>query len=185
MGGKFCLLGLGTVASGVVTIATALIVNPWFNVWRGALSDMGREGLPTSWVFNSGFIVTSALGIGFTYCLLKTFREVYMVMASGIYLVSVAHLALIGLFPEGTAPHWALSYEFFLMMYVTIFTYGAAFLFKGLISDGLTALSLGVAGLTASVIWEWPSVAVLELFNAGIIISWYLVMTHAVLKTYK
>ncbi|MCD6324254.1 MAG: DUF998 domain-containing protein [Desulfurococcales archaeon] len=180
---RACFLGLATIVSGLLTIGAAMLANPWFDVWEGALSDMGKVNLPTAWIFNAGLIITSLVGAGFTYCLVQTFRDTYMLVAAGIYLTSMAHLALIGLFPEGTAPHWTLSYEYFLMMYVTFFVYGFGFFLIGLRGHGVAAFSIGVLGLLLSAIISWPSTAVLELFNVAVIGGWYLVVTHAVSRS--
>ncbi len=178
----YCLAGIASLALGVLTIAASLIANPWFSVWRGALSDLGRVGLSTAWIFNSGLIASSITASTYVYCLIKSFRKSVTMVSAGIYLTAVAHLTLIAVFPEGTPQHWTLSYEFFLMMYAVYAAFTASLAAEGLGRHALLSASALAAGLIPSVIIEWPSTALLEIYNIAVMGYWYAVMLHATIK---
>ena len=171
-----CFLGIIATSLGLLTIWISTLVNPWFDVMRGALSDMGRVGLPTSWVFNGGLLLTSFVAATYVYCLTKSFRHPASHVAAGIYLVSVTHLTLIALFPEGTRPHLTLSLEFFLMMMFTYLTYSITLWVEGFRTHSLLSFLAFITALGGSASIRWPSTALLELFNVGVMAYWYLLM---------
>lgn len=137
---------------------------------------MGRVGLPTSWVFNGGLLLTSFVAATYVYCLTKSFRHPASHVAAGIYLVSVTHLTLIALFPEGTRPHLTLSLEFFLMMMFTYLTYSITLWVEGFRTHSLLSFLAFITALGGSASIRWPSTALLELFNVGVMAYWYLLM---------
>ncbi len=176
-----CYLGLASYAAGVATILAAIAVNPWFSVWSGALSDMGRVGLPTAWVFNTGLKVAAALAASYAPCLLMAFKKSLTHLAAGVYLTAVANLFLIGAFPEGTKPHWIVSYEFFTLMMAVYALMAPALWVEGLRRHAVVNAALFAAALCGSATLHWPSTAVLELYNIGLMGVWYAVMAHATL----
>ena len=180
-----CFLGVISLALGLLTIWISTLVNPWFDVMGGALSDMGRVGLPTSWVFNDGLLTASLIAATYAYCLTKSFRHPASHVAAGIYLVSVTHLTLIALFPEGTIPHLTLSFEFFLMMMFTYLTYSITLWVEGLRTYSILSFLAFATALGGSAGIKWPSTALLELFNVGVMAYWYVMMfqlTNRLLK---
>jgi len=172
-------MGLTALGIGILTLIIAMISNPWFNPFKGALSDMGRIGLKTAWIFNTGLLISSIVASLYTVCLLMSFRHPAMHLAAGIYLVSVGHLFLIALFPEGTRPHEFISYEFFLMMFVTYLTYTVSLWLERLKMHSLLSFLAFVLGFSLSASLKWPSTAILELFNISIMGYWFGVMFYA------
>ena len=171
-----CWLGLTVVALSFATIGFAIAANPWFNLFRNALSDMGRVGLETAYVFNIGLLITSFAGMGYAYCLANIFRRRISVFLAGIYFVAAVFLMLIALFPEGTSPHGVVSYEFFLFMDVVMLFYGVSLWAEGFRTRGLLSAVLTIIALAGSVLIDWPSVALVELYNIAIYSLWYVMM---------
>ncbi len=175
-----CYLGLVAYVTGVITIGVAIAINPWFNVWNDALSDMGRVGLSVAWVFNTGLMVTAVIAAAYATCLVKVFRNSLTHLAAGVYLVAVANLFLVGVFPEGTKPHWTVSYEFFFLMIFTYLLNAPALWLEGLKRHALVNLALFALGLGGSIVISWPSIATLELYNIALMGVWYVTMFSAV-----
>ncbi len=180
-----CYLGLISYVMGVGTIGAAVAVNPWFNVWTDALSDMGRVGLSTAWVFNVGLMVSAVVGMAYVACLLKVFRNPLTHLAAGVYLVAAANLFLVGAFPEGTKPHWTVSYEFFFLMFFTYLLNAPALWLEGLRKHALINLALFALGLGGSVVISWPSIATAELYSIALMGVWYVTMFSAVRAVIK
>jgi len=179
LGKLTCYLGIVSYVMGVGTIGAAVAVNPWFNVWTDALSDMGRVGLSTAWVFNTGLMLAAVVGMAYAACLIKVFRSSLAHLAAGVYLVAAANLFLVGAFPEGTKPHWTVSYEFFFLMFFTYLLNAPALWLEGLRKHAVINLALFALGLGGSVIINWPSIATLELYNIALMGVWYVTMLHA------
>lgn len=175
-----CYSGLISYVMGVGTIGAAVAVNPWFNVWTDALSDMGRVGLSTAWVFNTGLMTAAIVGMLYVVCLLKVFKGSLAHLAAGVYLVAVGNLFLVGMFPEGTKPHWTVSYEFFFLMLFTYLLNAPALWLEGLRKHALVNSVLFALGLGGSIVISWPSVATLELYNIALMGAWYITMFSAV-----
>ena len=175
-----CYLGIISYVMGAVTIGAAIAVNPWFNVWTDALSDMGRVGLSTAWVFNTGLMITAIVSMAYVACLIKVFKKPLTHLAAGVYLVGAANLFLVGAFPEGTKPHWTVSYEFFLLMLFTYLLNAPALWLEGLRKHAVINLMLFIIGLGGSAVINWPSIATLELYNIALMGVWYVTMFHAV-----
>ncbi|MEM4984919.1 MAG: DUF998 domain-containing protein, partial [Sulfolobales archaeon] len=55
------LTGLIAVFSAWTTIFLSVSKNPWFNVFKHALSDLGGPRAVDPWIYNVGLIVTGAL----------------------------------------------------------------------------------------------------------------------------
>jgi len=175
-----CYLGITSYVMGMGTVGVAMALNPWFSVWTGALSDMGRAWLSTAWVFNTGLMASAVVGMTYVACLLKAFRNSLTHLAAGVYLVAAANLFLIGAFPEGTKPHWTVSHEFFFLMLFTYLLNSPALWLEGLRKHAVINLALFVLGLSGSIVVNWPSVATLELYNLALMGVWYVTMFHAV-----
>jgi len=96
-------------------ILTAIYVNrAWWRLTDNAISDLGKVGLPHNWLLNVPLVITAALGIYYASGLLGMARN--GVESAGIWTLTAGFvfLALIGLFPEGTSPHYYVSWGFFL-----------------------------------------------------------------------
>ncbi len=177
-----CWLGIATIISSLLTILLSITLNPWFDLFNDALSDMGRVGLDTAYIFNSGLAITSLLGMGHAYCLAHTFRNRLGVFSAGVYWVCASLLLFVAVFPEGTRLHWIISYGFFLLMDVALVLFGFALWSNGLKVHGAASVILSFTALLGSVLIKWPSMAILELFNIAIYYVWYILM-FSVIRT--
>jgi hypothetical membrane protein len=171
-----CITGPLAVATGLITLAISALINPWFDLYRNAFSDLGRIGLQNSWVFNLGLLIASLLGIAYTFCLITSLKHPISHTAAGVYLIGVIHLMLIALFPEGTKPHWTVSFEFFTIMLFTYLAYSPALWLEGFKIPSMISLTLFIVGLSGSALIHWPSTAMLELFNIILMTCWYAII---------
>ncbi|ASJ02376.1 hypothetical protein A3L09_03470 [Thermococcus profundus] len=113
-------------------ILTAIYVNrSWWKLTDNAISDLGKVGLSNKWLLNVPLVVTAALAIYYAAGLLETARNSIEKAGTGMLIAGFAFLALIGIFPEGTSPHYYVSWCFFL-------TAGFGFLIAG--------VGMGLAG---------------------------------------
>ncbi len=178
-----CYGGLLSFAVSYIFIAWSVSVNPWFSLFRNALSDLGRVGLDTAYIFNTGLVLAALISLTYLPCLLAFFNSRIGHMTVGVFLVAVFHLLLIGVFPEGTSPHGFVSYEFFVLMTVTMFLAGVSLIVEGVPKYGFLLVLIFVLSLLGSIIVKWPSIALLELYNIflyniGVAVLTYLQITR-------
>ncbi|MBP1912958.1 putative membrane protein [Thermococcus stetteri] len=96
-------------------ILTAIYVNrSWWRLTDNAISDLGKLGLPHNWLLNVPLVITAVLAIYYASGLLGTAGNSVEKAGIWILIVGFVFLALIGLFPEGTSPHYYVSWGFFL-----------------------------------------------------------------------
>ncbi|MEM3229193.1 MAG: DUF998 domain-containing protein [Fervidicoccaceae archaeon] len=146
-------------------IGISISLNPWFNVWENALSDLGRIGIENSFIFNYTLIASSIFASIYSVYILKLLPNRIGCIGAGIYLVGTFSLAAIGLFPEGTKPHMFVSLEFFIIMTFSLFIFGISLMRSGKKLHGLALIAIFAASIGGSIAISWPSVALLELFN--------------------
>ncbi|MEM2020982.1 MAG: DUF998 domain-containing protein [Zestosphaera sp.] len=178
-----CYSGLLSFAISYIFIAWSISVNPWFSLFRNALSDLGRVGLDTAYIFNSGLMLAALIAFTYLPCLLEFFNSRIGHMTVGVFLVAMFHLLLIGVFPEGTSPHGFVSYEFFVLMTVTMFLTGISLAVEGMLKYGFLLVLVFILSLLGSTIIKWPSVSLLELYNIflyniGVAVLTYLQITR-------
>lgn len=158
----------------------SMSLNPWFSIARNALSDMGAIGVKYAWVFNSGLIISGALAFLYSAYLLLTLRSKLELLASSIMLLASIHLILIGLFPEGTYPHFFVSIEFFTLMGVSMLLFGAAFTRGGARRYGICFAAMAIVGFLAAILGPWPSTGSLEVFEISLMTAWVFLMLRLV-----
>ncbi len=96
-------------------VGAAIILNrSWWRITENAISDLGKVGLPHNWVMNSAFVIASALGIYYALGSLRELKNFVQKLGVGIFGAGLLFLALIGIFPEGTSPHYYVSWAFFI-----------------------------------------------------------------------
>jgi hypothetical membrane protein len=117
MGMKRSQLWAGLVAPIVAYsgILTAIYVNrSWWKLTDNAISDLGKLGLPHNWLLNVPLVVTAVLGAYYALGLLEEVRNSVEKAGIWVFVIGLVFLALIGIFPEGTSPHYYVSWGFFL-----------------------------------------------------------------------
>lgn len=148
-----------------VFIITSILINPWFNLFRNALSDLGRVGLENNYIFNMGLILAALVALTYIPSLLSFFKSRVGYMGVGVFLIAILHLLLIGVFPEGTRYHGFVSYEFFALMTLSLLLIGISLIIEKLIIHGLLLIVIFFMSISGSSLIEWPSIALLELYN--------------------
>ncbi|WP_254544284.1 DUF998 domain-containing protein [Halomarina pelagica] len=150
---------LGT-AAGVLApvvalgaIALAALRSPTFT-WAGsALSDLGAPGTRTAWLFNGGLALGGALALPFAWRLWRAARNRAERAGAVLLALDAVALALVGVFPIGTALHAPAAVSFFLLLSLALWTYSAGNLLAGERRRGAATVALGVVTLGAWVVW--------------------------------
>ena len=113
-------------------ILTAIYVNrSWWRLTDNAISDLGKVGLQYNWLLNIPLILTAVLTIYYAVGMLGRARN--KVEKAGILamIAGFVFLALIGIFPEGTSPHYYVSWGFFLTTGVGLLMVGVGMGIEG------------------------------------------------------
>jgi len=162
--------------------AAAYINRSWWHLTENAISDLGKVGLPYNYVLNVSFVVASALML---FCL-SGWRTRGKLETIGLVIfgIGVGFLALIGVFPEGTSPHYFLSWAFFVVSSVGLLVAGVGMELSGDSGMGVFSVALFTA-LWGIAIWAMRSfkgIAPAELTGALGIITWYYTAMYLKLK---
>jgi hypothetical membrane protein len=182
---RVCLLGPLALIMAWATIIVSITVNPWFNLYKNALSDLGAVGLGTNYIFNTGLILTGIVFAIYAGFLERVSRNRVSAMASGIAILSAAHLIMIAVFPSGTEPHKFVSLEFFLLAAATIFFMSISFYVDGKKFYGTSSMIIFLVGILGSALIDWPSTALLEIYDIILLTIWTtLVSYYCIRKDY-
>ncbi len=153
----------------------AHINRSWWTLTNNAISDLGKLGLPYNWILNGSLVATAILGIYYATGLLGDAKNQVERTGIWIFVVALVFLGLIGLFPEGTSPHYYVSWAFFLISALGIAVTGVGFLISGekkLCGFTLMLLAIGVP-LAFWAKGHFQGVAVAELISAITIAIWH------------
>jgi hypothetical membrane protein len=174
-----------TVTVGCMLLAALL--SPAF-AWReNALSNLGvtwtDAGTTTTVVLFNGGLITGGL-IGVTVAL-SLYRRVarrtdrVVVVLAGMAL---ALMGLVGVFPQGTTPHFPVAIGFFLLVSIAMWVDGTLRYRDGERRLGGLAVAGGTANILAWVVWfrvvadPFEGLAIPELFGAAIFAVWLLAL---------
>ncbi len=167
--------GVAAVIAAWIVIALSISQNPWFNVYRHALSDLGDPKANKPWIYNIGLIIVGIITC--LYSLYLTYRAVGKahVYASALLFIAGIFLALIGVYPSGSRPHTFVSTWFFVQTWLALIvsTIGMAIDGKTIYSMILGAIS--IVGPLGAIYIKWPSVALQEIYGV-ILINIYVVL---------
>ncbi|WP_254862113.1 DUF998 domain-containing protein [Halovivax gelatinilyticus] len=95
---RACGLAAPVIALGAIFLSTC-IASPETFTWRNrALSDMGRPGTETFWVFNGGLILAGVIGIPFVHRVWDESTNRLERVGAGMLGVSLAGMIGVGLF---------------------------------------------------------------------------------------
>ncbi len=172
---KLLWFGIIAMLSATVWIATAIAINPSFNFYTGALSQLGSPGSNFPWVYNVGLMFTSILLFIFSVALLLYSRNKVEAAGSSFFMIAALFLALIGIYHGGTYPHDFVSLWFFVLADFSIFTWGLGLIIHSR-KWGSYVLVLAIASTTAAFVLKWPSSAELETFGTASIALWAIIM---------
>lgn len=164
------------IVVAVSSIMLAWLVNPWFNLFRNAFSDLGGPIARNPWIFNYGLVASSVLAILYSLWLFQASINKLECAGSAFAFIGGVFLALIGLFPSSTYPHRFVSTWFFVQMGLAIATWGIGLIYRGARVLGLGCLLIVALGFVAALLIKWPSIAVLESVGIAAIAIWITLM---------
>ncbi len=167
--------GILSMISAAIWISTAIAINPSFDFYTGALSQLGSPGANSPWVYNVGLMFTSVLLFVFACSLLLYSKNRVESAGSSFLMISSLFLALIGIYHGGTYPHDFVSVWFFILGDISIITWGIGLF----VDDRKWAAYVLVLALLASSMGfglPWPSSAELETFGTAAIGLWAVLM---------
>ncbi|MEM4570516.1 MAG: DUF998 domain-containing protein [Desulfurococcaceae archaeon] len=170
--------GLIAVVLAWIVIAVSIAYNPWFNLFKYALSDLGdprRANLP--WIYNTGLIATGAVASVYSFYLAYRSTSKIHTFASAQVFVAGLFLALIGVFPSGTRPHVFVSVWFFIQMWLALLATLTGMVVEQRKTHATLLGLLAVIGPTGALLVKWPSVAILEIYGIIIINIYVAVLT--------
>ena len=167
--------GILSMISALMWITAAILINPGFDFYTGALSQLGSPGSNYPWVYNVGLMFTSILLFIFAISLLLYSVNRIESAGSSFLMIAALFLALIGIYHGGTYPHDFVSLWFFILADIAIITWGIGLALHDLAWSGyilfVAAISTGAGfGL------NWPSSAELETFGTAAIAIWAVLM---------
>lgn len=175
LSGKLMLSGIAAIVSAFAWIAAAMILNPGFDFFTGALSQLGSPGSNSPWVYNVGLMFTAVLLFIFACGLLLWSRNRVESAGSSFFMMAALFLALIGIYHGGTYPHDFVSLWFFVIADLAIITWGIGMSMENLARGGYIFLIAAIATGAGFGI-SWPSSAELETFGTCAIAVWALLM---------
>jgi hypothetical membrane protein len=168
--------GLITPLVAFTGIVTAAYINrSWWRLTENAISDLGKLGLPHNWILNLSLIATALLAIYYALGLLKLAENDVEKAGVWVFIFGLIFLAMIGLFPEGTTPHYYVSWAFFIVSAMGIAVTGVGFLLSGRERLGQLSEILVVVGASLA-LWakaHYTGVAIAELIGALTIVTWH------------
>ena len=176
-------VGRATALAGVVAPAVALgsiflatLLSPTFGWTTEPLSFLGSEGEPTRPLFNWGLILGGVVSIPFGYRLFSAVRNGLELTGSGAFALTGAAMALVGVFPMGTAYHFPAA-AFYLLLSVSMWLYGGGNWLAGARELGAVTVGLGVRNLLTWVVYvalfaSWLSLALPEIVGALALGGW-------------
>jgi len=170
------LAGILAPVVALTGIGVAIFINrSWWTLTGNAISDLGRVGLPHNWVLNTAFVISALLGIYYAVGLLGESRNRIEKAGICIFAVGLGFLAMIGIFPEGTGPHYYVSWAFFITASIGFLITGVGFWAAGERNAFLFTSALFVTGWCLA-LWahgHFKGVAVAEFIGAFTISLWY------------
>ncbi|WP_297417668.1 DUF998 domain-containing protein [Thermococcus sp.] len=166
---------LGPLVAFVGIWTAAYINRSWWRITENAISDLGRVGLPNNWVLNISLITTAVLIIYYAIGLFALLRNGVEKAGVVIFVLGLVFLALIGFFPEGTSPHYYVSWAFFVTTSVGLLVAGLGMGLsgrRGLATFTVVIFTLGwILGLWAK--GHYHGVAVAESIGAVTFALWH------------
>ena len=105
-----CGIAAVLIALGAIILATFL-ASPETFTWHGrALSDMGRYGAETFWLFNGGLVVGGTVGLPFLWLLWTAARNALERVGTALFALGLVGMVLVGVFFLGHT-EWYLETE--------------------------------------------------------------------------
>ncbi|MDK6028650.1 DUF998 domain-containing protein [Ignisphaera sp. 4213-co] len=160
-----------------IIIAISISQNPWFDVFKHALSDLGGSKANNPWIYNIGLIVTGVITCLYALYIAYVANSKVYVYASALLFVAGIFLALIGIYPSGTRPHTFVSTWFFIQMLLAIIATAIGMAVEHRIVYSIVFGVVAIAGPLGAIFLKWPSVALLEIYGIVLIDICVVLMT--------
>ena len=154
-------LGIAALIVAWGAIVIAIIINPWWNIMEGNLSQLGSSKVIHSYIYNWGLILSGILFAIFANSLIDSTKSRLGAFSAGIYFIASVHLMLVAIFASSD-PHGFASGEFFLLTSVSIFFFGLVLVSDGFKKHGYLSILYFVLALVGSALIDFPSNALLE-----------------------
>ncbi|ASJ15816.1 hypothetical protein A3L04_01370 [Thermococcus chitonophagus] len=165
---------IGPVISVGGVLLSYLIHRDWWRITKNAISDLGKVGLPYNWVMNVSLIIGALLLMIFSASMIVKSEKLQWKISFGVYLLGMFFLALVGIFPEGTSPHYEVSWGFFIFTFLAVLATSISLLLEG-DKTGIFGLVVFVVGAALS-LWalhRFEGVAVAETIGVIAFLVWH------------
>lgn len=173
--------GIASSLVGFASTLLATVLSPTFSWTGSALSDLGAADAATPWLFNGGLVVAGVVALPFAWVLFATARHVLERVGAVGFAGSVVGLALVGLFPIGTALHTPVAVAYFLLFTVAMWLHGSGAALAGDVRRGLVSIWLGIGHLLAWLGWAASGIegiAIPEIVGSAILLAWIVQTTR-------
>lgn len=174
---KFTIfLGIACIIVPSIFIIASILTNPWFTITANAFSDLGAVTANNRWIFNCGMIVSGSLIFLFALGLAEMSENKVEVIGSAFLMMTAFFLIFIGIFYEGTAPHFLFSVLFFSEAGLSVLTWGLGMVMERRYDAGIAMIALAIIGTLGSLLISFPSIALLESFGISIMFVWVIIV---------
>ena len=173
-----------------VTVSTIIASADEFTWEDNALSDLGRPGASTFWLFNCGLTGGGCIGLPFAW---PVWKVSYFRMERAnvcFFITAMLSLAFIGIFHLPTSPHGWFAFFFFIGVPLTLFIYGRNQRYHGHNRVAAISIILGTGYVLMWATWIPVSItrssadwfAVTEYLSGTIFGSWLVMVGWVLLK---
>ncbi|MFA4663431.1 DUF998 domain-containing protein [Pyrococcus kukulkanii] len=165
---------IGPVISVGGVLLSYLIHRDWWRITENAISDLGKVGLPYNWVMNASLIIGALLLIIFSASMIVKREKLQWKVSFSLYLLGMIFLALVGIFPEGTSPHYEVSWGFFIFTFLAVLATSISLLLEGDKTGvlGIIIFAIGVP-LSLWALHRFEGVAVAETIGVIAFLIWH------------
>lgn len=148
------ICGMLTPIVAFAFILPAIVLYPQFSWTANALSDLGVVAGTTAILFNLGLITSGVLAMLFASGLLIFLREKTLGrIGASIFFLGTLALIAVGVFPESVKPmHYYVSVAFFVLLLVSMFIIGAAFVFVAKLKMGVFTFLIATFAATVWIV---------------------------------
>lgn len=162
-------------------ILLSISQNPWFNVYRHALSDLGDPRANKPWIYNIGLMVVGLITCIYSLYLTYITNSKTHIYASALLFIAGIFLVLVGVYPSGTRPHTFISTWFFIQMWLALLATTIGMIIDGRTIHAIVLGTMTIVGPLGAIFIKWPSVALQEIFGI-VLIDIYIVILTMVFK---
>ncbi len=166
---------LGGILAFILTVIASASVNPWFDLFSNAFSDLGSSNANSPWIYNYGLIITAIFVMLYSVYITLYSQSKLETIGGAFFFIAGVFLFLIGIFPAGTRPHVFVSTYFFVQSDFSIFAWALGILKRNK-GYGLFSLIISIIGPVLGFTINWPSVAIQEAFGISLIAVWALLV---------